>query len=29
MDAPEFVRFLEKTEGEYIGVMKEIGMLKK
>ncbi|MBR0071218.1 MAG: hypothetical protein IJP87_02680, partial [Campylobacter sp.] len=29
MDAPEFVRFLEKTEGEYIEVMKEIGMLKK
>ena len=29
MDAPEFVRFLEKTEGEYIQVMKEIGMLKK
>ena len=29
MDAPEFVRFLEKTELEYIDVMKEIGMLKK
>ena len=29
MDAPDFVKFLEKTEGEYIGVMKEIGMLKK
>lgn len=29
LDAPEFQKFLEKTEQEYIGVMQSIGMLKK
>ena len=28
-DAPDFQKFLEKTEQEYIAVMKDIGMLKK
>ncbi|MBP3709605.1 MAG: tripartite tricarboxylate transporter substrate binding protein [Treponema sp.] len=29
LDAPEFEQFLEKTEEEYIGVMRAIGMLAK
>ena len=29
LDAPEFKEFLEKTEQEYMAVMKDIGMLKK